>query len=134
MSRDLILGRCRRSWSRGGSSHTGIGHSPIVDGLPQPNPLTGEQKEDLRTFLRHLPFQGSESDNQKFTRQISEKYGPLRDKVRAGDSEAIAKWTELISWTNSLQQEALKNQPSALIMLRNISRARLFSPRFQVAT
>jgi hypothetical protein len=133
MSKDLILGRCRRCWSRGGSPHAGIGYAPVVDGLPQPDPLTGEQKEDIRTFLRHLQFQGADSDNTKFSRQVADKYGPLRDKVRSGDREASAQWNELVSWTNSLQQDALKNQPAALIMLRNISRSRLFSPRFQVA-
>lgn len=133
MALDLILGRHSRSWSRGPFAASMLGAAPVVNGLPQPDPLTAEQKEDIRTFLRHLPFQGQETDNRQFERQIADKYGSLRDRVRAGDSEALAKWSELVRWTNSLQKDALLNQPSALIMLRNISRAGVFSPRFRVA-
>lgn len=133
MSRDLILRRCSRDWSRGVPAGTTLGFAPVVDGLPQPDPLTAEQKEDIRTFLRHLPTEGQATDNARFAKFVLDKYGPLRDKVRAGDREALLRWGELVAWTNSLQKDALKNQPSALIMLRNISRAGLFSPRFRVA-
>lgn len=134
MSLDLILGRSTRSWARGLSATSALGSAPIVDGLPHPDPLSAEQKEDIRTYLRHLPHQGGETDNQNFTRQLAAKYGPLRDRVRAGDREASVKWEELVRWTNSLQKEALLNQPNSLIMLRNISRSGLFSPRFRVTT
>jgi hypothetical protein len=133
MSRDLILGKRSRNWSRGRSATSAIGLAPVVDGLPHPDPLTGEQKEDVRTFIRHLPFQGEATDQQKFTQQLVDKYGPLRDRVRAGDLVALAKWNELVGWTNSLQKEALQNKPGSLIMLRNISRSGLFSRRFRVA-
>jgi hypothetical protein len=135
MGKDLIFGKTKRSWSRGGAAAC-LGNSPIVEGLAQPDPLTAEQKEDIRTYLRHLPpaDSGVESDNQKFVQVLLDKYGPSQKLARSGDKAGLAKWNELVEWTNKLQKEALENTPSSLIMLRNISRSGLFSPRFRVAT
>jgi hypothetical protein len=109
---------------------------PVVDGLPHPTPLTAEQKEDIRTFLRHLPpvAKNQEKDYQGMTALLVSKYGAVREGAKRGDPAAIKKWGELIAWTNKLQDLSLKNDANALTHLRNISRTNLFNPRFRAAS
>jgi hypothetical protein len=112
-----------------------LGASPIVDGLPHPNPLTAEQKEDIRTYLRHLPAmsQSQEADHERMVAQLREKFGEVKERARAGDARALERWEDIVKWTNKLQEGALKNDANALTHLRNISRTGIFNPRFRVA-
>jgi hypothetical protein len=112
------------------------GAAPVVDGLPHPDPLSAEQKEDLRTYLRHLPppSRSQVADGERMTRQIVATFGPVKDRARLGDLAALEKWRQLVDWTNRAQQEALKNQAGALVQLQQLSRANLFNPRFRTAT
>jgi len=137
MSRDLILGKTRRSWSRGHLPTSSTGEAgPVVDGLPHPTPLTAEQKEDIRTFLRHLPplVKTQEADYQRMTSQLVDKFNPVREKAKKGDPAALKKWGDLVAWTNKLQVLSLQNDSNALTHLRNISRTNLFNRRFRAAS
>jgi hypothetical protein len=113
-----------------------MGNSPVVGGLPQPDPLSAEQKEDLRVYLRHLSPLGTsqEADHRRMTDQLRRKYEQVKVRARAGNREAMKKWRILVKWTNQLQQEALKNNAGSLLNLRQVSRANLFEPRFRVAS
>jgi hypothetical protein len=112
------------------------GNAPVVDGLPHPTPLTAEQKEDIRTYLRHLPplAKSQEADYQRMTSQLLTKFGAVGERARKGDPAALKKWGELVSWVNKLQDGALANDANSLTHLRNISRTNLFSSRVRVAS
>ncbi len=112
------------------------GASPIIDGLPHPDPLTAEQKEDLRTYLRHLPpLQKTQiADQSRMVAHLKNMFGAIKDRAKQGEPAALKKWNELIRWTNKLQTEALTNNTSALIQLQNISRTEIFNPRFRIAS
>jgi hypothetical protein len=113
-----------------------VGAAPVVDGLPHPTPLTAEQKEDLRTYLRHLPAldKTQEVDHARLVAHLREKFGEVRERARAGDARALARWNDVVKWTNKLQEDALKNDANSLPHLRNISRTGIFNPRFRVAS
>lgn len=113
-----------------------VGAAPVVEGLPHPTPLTAEQKEDLRTYLRHLPALGKSqaTDQERLVAQLREKFGEVKERARAGDARALERWNDVVKWVNKLQEGALKNDANSLMHLRNISRTGIFNPRFRVAS
>lgn len=111
------------------------GAAPMVDGLPHPNPLTAEQKEDLRVYIRHLPPSAAsqKADQERMIAQLRKQFGEAKQKALAGDPSGLARWKELVEWTNRVQDEGLRNSPGALMQLQTISKTGLFNPRFRVA-
>lgn len=116
-------------------SSSSSGAAPIVDGLPHPNPLTAEQKEDIRVYLRHLPAMrpSQVADHERMVAQLREKFGEVKERALAGDGRSLERWRDIVKWVNKLQEGALRNDQNALTHLRNISRAGIFNPRFRVA-
>jgi hypothetical protein len=105
-------------------------------GLPHPNPLTAEQKEDIRTYLRHLPpvVESQKRDQLRMVEQLRSQFGEVKERAKLGEPKALKKWGELVSWTNKLQDLSLKNNANALAHLLTISQTNLFSPRFRTAS
>jgi hypothetical protein len=128
MALDLIFGKTQANWALGNAS-------PIVDGVPHPEPLTAEQKEDLRTYLRHLPpvRASVEKDTERWATELRKSFGKVRDEARTGNPKSLARWNEFVAWTNKIQARALKNDTNALFQLRAINKTELFNPRFRVA-